>query len=258
MGNGPTPQILIVGAGAMGLGAGYHLQLAGAAVTFLVRPARVVEMSRSQLLYSYDDATLKSLADYRFISDVAEISRSSYDYVIVTLDGFTTRKPEGRALLKSIGKAIGESSTEVIIGGVGVGLHDYYLRTMALPANRVLNGGLGMLCHQVANFKLPWHVPTNPVLLSKADVAYRHIHKTSFLLEEPLPRRGAAVCHDLRCVWGIFLPNHEAAGIRNDDEVHVSGLCGQRAAGMAACEGSRQQQRIMGVGGSIGAGDPGP
>jgi ketopantoate reductase len=182
MGNGPTQQILIVGAGAMGLGAGYHLQLAGAAVTFLVRPARVVEMSRSQLLYSYDDATLKSLADYRLISDVTEVSRSSYDYVIVTLDGFTTRKPEGRALLQSIGKAIGESSTEVIIGGVGVGLHDYYLRTMALPAHRILNGALGMLCHQVANLELPLHAPTDPVLLSKAHVAYRHIHNASFLL----------------------------------------------------------------------------
>jgi Ketopantoate reductase len=91
MSNRPqTPQILIVGAGAMGLSAGYHLQLAGAAIAFLVRPARVLEMSRSQVLYSYDDATLKTLANYRLISDVAEISRSSYDYVIVTVDGFST------------------------------------------------------------------------------------------------------------------------------------------------------------------------
>src|ERR1700730_17408105 len=40
MSNGSQiPQILIVGAGAMGLGAGYHLHLAKAAITFLVRPA---------------------------------------------------------------------------------------------------------------------------------------------------------------------------------------------------------------------------
>jgi NADPH-dependent 2,4-dienoyl-CoA reductase/sulfur reductase-like enzyme len=52
MGNGQqTPRILIVGAGAMGLVTGYHLQLAGAAVAFLVRPARALEMSRSQVLY---------------------------------------------------------------------------------------------------------------------------------------------------------------------------------------------------------------
>jgi cation diffusion facilitator CzcD-associated flavoprotein CzcO len=36
MSNGSqTPQILIVGAGAMGLGAGYHLHLAKAAITFV-------------------------------------------------------------------------------------------------------------------------------------------------------------------------------------------------------------------------------
>jgi hypothetical protein len=50
-------------------------------------------MSRSQVLYSYDDATLKTFADYRLLSDALEISRSSYDYVIVTLDSFTTGSP---------------------------------------------------------------------------------------------------------------------------------------------------------------------
>ena len=58
---------------------------------------------------------------------------------------------------------------------------------MALPAHRILNGALGMLSHQVANFEMPLHAPTDPVLLSKADVAYRHIHKTSFLLDDRFP-----------------------------------------------------------------------
>ena len=83
---------------------------------------------------------------------------------------------------------IRESSTEVIIGGVGVRLYDYYLGTMALPAHRILNGALGMLSHQVAKLELPLHAPTDPVLLSKADVAYRHIHKTSFLLDDRFPQ----------------------------------------------------------------------
>jgi hypothetical protein len=58
---------------------------------------------------------------------------------------------------------------------------------MALPAHRILNGALGLLCHQVANFRAPLHVPTDPVLLSKADVAYRHIKKSSFLLDDRFP-----------------------------------------------------------------------
>ncbi|WP_035359834.1 hypothetical protein [Edaphobacter aggregans] len=107
--------------------------------------------------------------------------------MIVTLDGFTTRSLEGTALLKSIGDAIRDSSTEIIIGGIGVGLHDYYVRTMALPARRILNGALGLLCHQVANFRALLHAPTDPVLLSRADVAYRHVHKSSFLLDDRFP-----------------------------------------------------------------------
>jgi hypothetical protein len=107
--------------------------------------------------------------------------------VIVTLDGFTSRQPEGTALLQSIGDAIRESSTEVIIGGIGVGLHDSYLSTMVLPAHRILNGALGMMCHQIAKFDLPLRAPTDPVLLSKADVAYRRHHGTSFLLDDRFP-----------------------------------------------------------------------
>jgi Ketopantoate reductase PanE/ApbA len=202
MNDGPqTPQILIVGAGAMGLGAGYHLQLAGAAITFLVRPARVLEMSRSQVLYSYDDATLKAFTDYRLISDVAEISRSSYDYVIVTLDGFATRKPEETALLKSIGAAIRESSTEVIIGGIGVGLHDYYLRTMALPAHRILNGALGMLSHQVRI--TPARSNRSGSVVESGCCVSSH-SQDQLPTRGPLPRSSAAVCRDLRCVRGIL------------------------------------------------------
>jgi hypothetical protein len=172
----------------MGLVAGHHLQIAGSAVTFLVRPGRVSAMSHPQVLYSYDDATLKVLADYTVISDVAEMSRSTYDYVIVTLDSFTTRRPEGTALLRSIGEAIRGFSTEVIIGGVGIGLRAHYLQTMTLPAHRILNGALGLLSHQAANVQFPLHAPTDPTLLSKADVAYVHINKHGFLLDNSFPK----------------------------------------------------------------------
>jgi hypothetical protein len=188
MSNGPqAAQILIVGAGAMGLIVGYHLQLGGAAVTYLVRPERASELSRPQILYSYDDATLKMLSKYKIISDTSKIYFSSFDFVIVTLDGFTVRKPEPAALLKAIGEAIRASSTDVIIGGVGVGLHDYYLETTGLAAHRVLNGALGLFCHPVATFQLPVHAPTDPALLSKADMAYRHINTTSFFLGDSSP-----------------------------------------------------------------------
>ena len=43
-------KVLIVGAGATGLVAGYHLQLAGAEITFLVRPKRLLALSQPQIL----------------------------------------------------------------------------------------------------------------------------------------------------------------------------------------------------------------
>ena len=39
------PGVLIVGAGAMGLVIGYHLSLAGAQITFLVRPQRLAALA---------------------------------------------------------------------------------------------------------------------------------------------------------------------------------------------------------------------
>ncbi|WP_199821983.1 2-dehydropantoate 2-reductase N-terminal domain-containing protein [Streptomyces sp. XY152] len=41
-----TPSVCIVGAGSMGVVTGYHLGLAGASVTFLVRPHRQAQSSR--------------------------------------------------------------------------------------------------------------------------------------------------------------------------------------------------------------------
>ena len=65
------PRILIVGAGAMGMVTGYHLSLAGVAVTFYVRPARLAELHGPQRLYCYDDATLKEFSNYQVITTIA-------------------------------------------------------------------------------------------------------------------------------------------------------------------------------------------
>jgi Ketopantoate reductase PanE/ApbA len=176
-------RILIVGAGAMGLVAGYHLHLAGAEITFLVRPGRAGAAARPKILYCYDDATLKAFSAFRVISEAADISSSSFAYVIVTLDGFAVREPEGVSLLQTIGRSIRDASTCVIIGGIGVGLHDFYCAATELPEDRVLNGALGLLCHLVEGFPLPAHHPTDPNVLSKAYVAYRHINKYGFTLD---------------------------------------------------------------------------
>lgn len=181
------PSVLIVGAGAMGMVNGYHLSLAGAQVSFLVRPARVDDFKPPQRLYCYDDATLKEFADYRVIGDIAEAGGQAFDYVLVTLDGATARSAEGAKLLCGIGAAIRPTQATLIMGGVGIGLREYYLQTTALPENRVLSGFLGLLSHQTTAV-LPLHPPTDAALMAQASIAYHHFpNKISFYIESRYP-----------------------------------------------------------------------
>jgi hypothetical protein len=182
-----TPTVLIVGAGAMGIMSGYHLQLAGAEVTFLVRPQRLDTLSQAQALYSYDDASLKHFSGYRVLSKVTEVGDRAYDYVIVTLDGAASRSTEGAALLHDLGNTVRDTSAVVIIGGIGFGLRQYCLDALDLAGERVMGGALGLLAHQVAPADLPVHPPTDPEVLAQADIAYRHVAGGSFTIEDRFP-----------------------------------------------------------------------
>ena len=168
-----TPSVLIVGAGAAGLAVGYHLSLAGADITFLVRPGRSAAFASPQQLYCYDDASLKTFAGYSIVEQVAELVEQRFQFVIVTLDGHTSRTAEGTAMLRDLGDAIRTSDATVIMGDFGLGLREHYLETMRLPAERLLSGFLFMLSHQT-RANLPVHAPTNPALVAQASVCYKH------------------------------------------------------------------------------------
>src|SRR6266516_2138471 len=150
------PSILIIGAGAVGLAVGYHLSLADADITFLVRPGRSAAFASPQQLYCYDDASLKTFAGYSVVENVAELAQKRFQFVIVTLDGHTSRTAEGTALLRSLGDAIRASDATVIMGGFGVGLREHYLQVMRIAEDRLLKGFLVMLSHQ-ANAVFPMY-----------------------------------------------------------------------------------------------------
>jgi Ketopantoate reductase PanE/ApbA len=175
--------VLIVGAGALGLITGYHLSLAGAEVTIFVRPSKLAELKTPQLLYCYDDHQLKEFTAYRPIATVAEVAAQRFDYVLVTFDGAVCRSAEGSQLLRELGDAIRPTSAKLIIGGVGIGLRDFYLQTTRLPEDRLMEGTLGSLAYQVQRADMPLHAPTNAALLAKASIAYHHFpNKVGFML----------------------------------------------------------------------------
>ena len=190
------PSVLIVGAGAMGMVNGYYLNLAGAQISFLVRPGRRAVFSAPQTLYCYDDGELKTFDGYRVIEAIADADAAALDYVLITLDGASSRSASGTAMLKEVGAAILPGSATLIMGGVGIGLREHYLQSTGLPPSRVLNGILGVLCHQVSA-DLTAHTSTDSGKLAKAALAYRHFsHRTSLMLESTNPasaRRFAAL-----------------------------------------------------------------
>ena len=176
-------KVMIVGAGAMGLTLGYEFHQAGARIAFLVRPARAPGLAEPQVFYSYDNATLKSFSEFDVLTAADQAGGFAPDYVIVTLDGAATRGSEGTALLQALGKALGATEAVMIGGGVGVGLHQHYLDATGLPSARILMGVLGCFAYQVDRVDLPLHSPTNPELLTQADIAYRHYSKTGLIVE---------------------------------------------------------------------------
>jgi ketopantoate reductase len=165
-------KILIVGAGALGTVAGYHLALGGSEVTFFVRSARLAEMRPPLVLYCYDDAALRQFGDYKVVSSIAEVAAQRFDYVLVTFDGAVCRSAEGTQLLAELGDAIRGSDAVLVIGGVGV--REHYLKTTRLPEARLLEGTLGSLSYQVGRVTLPLHEPTDAAVLAQASVAYHH------------------------------------------------------------------------------------
>lgn len=178
-----TPSVLLIGAGAMGMVAGYHLAQGGTRVSFLVRPGRCAAFAAPQRLYCYDDHQIKLFDHYEVFDQVEALPPQGYDYVISTLDGATARTPEATAMLAALGARMASQASVLVIGGVGVGLREHYLQSTGLPSARVLNGGLALLSHQVSA-DLPMHPETNPVTLASASIAYHHFpNRLSFLID---------------------------------------------------------------------------
>lgn len=168
------PSVLIVGAGALGVVTGYHLGLSGAAVTFLVRPARLDALQSPQLLYCYDDDRLREYTGYRVITAAAEAAAQSFDYVLVTLDGAACRSDEGTKLLADLGAVIRPTVAQMMICGVGIGLREHFLQATGLPQERLLHGTMRLFSYQVARANMPVHAGTDAAKLARASIAYHH------------------------------------------------------------------------------------
>ncbi|AFH62772.1 2-dehydropantoate 2-reductase N-terminal domain-containing protein [Paenibacillus caseinilyticus] len=188
MNNSNTASVCIVGAGSMGVLTGYHLGLAGAAVTFLVRPHRQEQLSRPQVLYSYDDHSLKTYSGYDLITDPAKLAGTSFDFVIITLDTASLRAEAGQKVVDEIGRAFRDTSTAVILGSVGIDLRSWFLERSGIADTQVTQGGLGAFAYEAQRATMPLHPGVKPDLLAKADYAYRHHSPFGFVVDLSAPQ----------------------------------------------------------------------
>jgi ketopantoate reductase len=166
------PQVLVVGAGALGLTCAHHLQRAGAAISLLVRPHRVAALSRPQRLYRYDDHSLQTLDGFGVLSDPAEIRGRQFDFVLLTLDGATCRSEQGVATLRALGAALAGTGTKLIIAGVGLGLYEHVQSITGVDSERLLQGTMKIFAYQVAATDTPRPPAAQAALHDSADIAY--------------------------------------------------------------------------------------
>jgi hypothetical protein len=172
----------------MGIITGYHLSLAGAAVTFLARPHHRERLAKPQILYSYDDNSLKTFTDYELFVDPTELDGTSFDFVLITLDGAALRAEAGQRLVEQIGRAFRGTKTAIIIGSVGIDLRSWFLKVSGLAETQVNKGVLGNLIYEVGPATIPLHPGVKPELLVKADYGYRHFTPAGFHVDLSAPQ----------------------------------------------------------------------
>ncbi|KAI1777211.1 hypothetical protein F4818DRAFT_340965 [Hypoxylon cercidicola] len=182
-----VPRILVIGAGCVGIVTGYHLNLAGADVTFLVRPHRAEELKRPQILYCYEDNQLKGYKGYGYITNPLEMIGASYDYIVIALDGAALRNEAGRGLAKTIGEAARQTNTKVILGSIFVDLRTWFLEVSGVAGEQVTNGHLDIHVYPTKRLTLPSQAPANPELIAKADFAYSDRLKEGFSVDDSSP-----------------------------------------------------------------------
>ena len=185
-----TPSVCVVGAGSMGVITAYHLSLAGATVTFLVRPHHRERLSRPQTLYSYDDNSLKTFTGYKLLTDPTELAGTSFDFLVITLDGAALRAEAGQRLVEEIGRALRNTNTKVILGSVGIDLRSWFLERSGLAETQVTKGVLGNLIYEIGPATIPLHPGVDPDLLTKADYGYRHFTPAGFHVDLSAPQVG--------------------------------------------------------------------
>lgn len=256
-------RVLVVGAGALGLTCAYHLQLAGAEISFLVRPHRVEGLSRPQKLYCFNDDTLKMLDNFQLLSAPKELVGKHYDFVMLTLDGSTCRSEQGSATLNAIGRALADTGSHLLICGVGIGLYQHVKKITGFSESNLLQGTMRMFAYQVADWTYDVKPPTNKEQYLQADVAYLGFANRVGFFMSSSPGRASKAFSQLWNASGVSvckrMPNNVYTGFSNaffpftvaseiDGWVGTESLIADQSLWALCCESQREILRLKNFG----------
>ena len=187
------PSVGIVGAGSVGIMTGYDLARSGADVTYLVRPHRLEQLERPQVLYSYDDHSRHEFSGYAVATDVASFTSRQHDLVVVTLDTAAMRAEAGVQLVKELGAALRDTDTVVVLATVGLGVRPWFVEQSGMDEARVAIGSTALLIHEVARAGLPIAPTVDRQLLESSDYGFRHLTSAAFMVDDSSPRAAEIV-----------------------------------------------------------------
>ncbi|PNP73370.1 hypothetical protein FNYG_13268 [Fusarium nygamai] len=130
---------------------------------------------------------------------------STYDYILITIDGKSLQSQGGVELVKIIRQAGHDKTTKVIVGSVFLGARDWFLEKSGLPDGQVTSADVGIVAKpgKPANH-LPVHPPADPDVVKKANVAYVDSVANGFLLED-----------HVASIWTSFSKLYIACGVCN-------------------------------------------
>ena len=143
------PRILMLGAGAVGMTYGYHLEQGGASVTYFVKPKYRESVLKPTHLYPLNDGALGTCraAEYapsRAISSLEELTVSDYDQVWLSISSTALRSESVEAFLKKL-SSDGEHPPLLISLLPGIDDRKWVLERY--PESKLINGMISLIAY---------------------------------------------------------------------------------------------------------------
>ncbi len=139
-----TPNILLIGAGAVGQVYGRHLQIGGAQVTFYVREKYLEPLKAGMPVYPLNRQSVRdapqSFTEYKLISTIKEVSENKYDQIWLCVPANALRGDWVEPLLAASGEAT--------IVSLVPGLEEKSLLLEHINADRLVCGMITLISYQ--------------------------------------------------------------------------------------------------------------